>query len=475
MAQHWQELLPIDRYSVTANGLLHDYDRKVLTFLYQPLIGASCVSLYMTLWAELEENRLWSESHSHHSLMNFMEMNLKAIYENRLKLEGIGLLKTFVKKDEDRRSFIYELQPPLTPEQFLSDGMLNIYLYRKIGKSQYLRVKRFFTEKAIHDSEFANVTKAFQDVFSSGHPSVYSIDEETLQDTSITDGERLIGRADGNSIKVEPINFNFDLLLAGLHENLVAKSAFTHQVKEAVKNLAFLYGMDALQMKNIILSAITENNEIDIEELRKAARDWYQFENHDKLPALIEKTQPVIYQTSKQEPKTMEERLIHYFETTSPLQFLRDKSGGAEPSKADIKIIEDVMFQQKLNPGVVNVLIDNVLQKTDMKLTKNYVEKIASHWARKNIKTVKEAMELAKMEHRQYAEWAEAKKTGKQTAAKKKPIRTEVIPEWFDGDEKAGNTKPSKTDESQELKKLEIEAMLKKLRPHEVDEHGENK
>ena len=50
------------------------------------------------------------------------------------------------------------------------------------------------------------------------------------------------------------------------------------------------------------------------------------------------------------------------------------------------------------------------MRKTDMKLTKNYVEKIASHWARKNIKTVKDAMDLAKMEHRQYAEWAEGKK-----------------------------------------------------------------
>jgi len=183
------------------------------------------------------------------------------------------------------------------------------------------------------------------------------------------------------------------------------------------------------------------------------------------LPALIEKTQPVIYQTLKQEPETREEKLIHYFETASPLQFLRDISGGAEPSKADVKIIEDVMFQQKLNPGVVNVLIDNVMRKTDMKLTKNYVEKIASHWARKNIKTVKDAMELAKLEHRQYAEWAEAKKTGKQSASKKKTNRTEVIPEWFDGDEKAGTATPSKKADAQEIKKLEIEAMLKKLRP----------
>lgn len=118
MAQHWQEILPVDRYIVAASGLLHDYDRKVLTFLYQPLIGPVCFSLYMTLWAELEENRLWSESSSHHNLMTMMDMNLKEIYQARLKLEGIGLMKCYVRHDDDNREFIYELLPPLTPEQF---------------------------------------------------------------------------------------------------------------------------------------------------------------------------------------------------------------------------------------------------------------------------------------------------------------------------------------------------------------------
>ena len=67
--------------------------------------------------------------------------------------------------------------------------------------------------------------------------------------------------------------------------------------------------------------------------------------------------------------------MIHYFDTISPLQFLKDISGGAEPTKAEIKIIEDIMFEQKLNPGVVNVLIDNVMRITDMKLPKSYVDK----------------------------------------------------------------------------------------------------
>ena len=58
------------------------------------------------------------------------------------------------------------------------------------------------------------------------------------------------------------------------------------------------------------------------------------------------------------------------------------------------------------------MLIDFVMLRTDMKLTKSYVEKIASHWTRKQIKTVKDAMDLAKNEHRTYLEWSNGKKSG---------------------------------------------------------------
>lgn len=467
MTQHWQELLPIDRYVVTANGLLHDYDRKVLTFLYQPLIGAGCLSLYMTLWAELEENRLWSESHSHHSLMNFMDMNLNEIYRNRIKLEGIGLLKTFVKKNDQHRSFVYELQPPLSPAKFLFDSMLNIYLYKKVGKTQFSRIKRFFSEQKFDDPDYQQVTKAFQDVFSSAHPNTLSYNDEVHRDLEEPESQVFIDRQQPQNIKAEAVNFNFELLFEGLHENLISRNAFTEPVKEAISSLAFLYGIDPIQMKNIVFSAIEDDNTINLKELRKSARDWYQFEHYDQLPVLIERTQPVIYQSSKQEPETQEEKLIRYFDTTSPLEFLRDVSGGSDPSKADIKLIEDIMFEQKLNPGVVNVLIDTVMRTTDMKLPRNYVEKIASQWARHNIKTVNEAMELARKERRQNTERENKKKTAKTGNYNKKPIRTEILPDWFDKDD--NKEKPEKSEQVKseidiEQNKREIEEMLKKLR-----------
>lgn len=461
MAQHWQELIPIDRYLVTSNGLLHEYDRKVLTFLYQPLIGSTCLSLYMTLWAELEENRLWSESSTHHLLMNLLSVNLKDIYEARLNLEGIGLLKTYVKSDESGRSFIYEIHPPLNPEQFFLDGMLNIYLYRKIGKNHFSRLKRFFSDKQKPlEEDYVEVTRAFQDVFASATPGSLQYMQEHSEELEAEPAQGFIGRKDQKPIQIDTSAFDFEMLMAGLNESLVPQKSLTKKVKEVISNLAFLYGISPIEMKNFILGAINEKDEIDIEDLRKGARDWYQFENYDQLPSLINRTQPAVHQVQLTEPKTQEETLIRYYETTPPIVIFKELSGGVEPSVSNLKILEEVMIKYKLPPGVVNVLIEVVLRKTDMKFTKGFVESIASHWARLKIKTVKEAMEAARKEERSFKD---SKKTGKST--KQKPIRTEVLPDWFDDKGKESVKESAKENNTElEARKRAIEEKLKAFR-----------
>jgi replication initiation and membrane attachment protein len=466
MAQHWQEMLPVDRYEVTSNGLLYEYDRKVLTLLYQPLIGPIAYSLYMTLWAQIDENRLTADGSSHHTLMNVMDSNLKQIYDARLKLEGIGLLSTYVRTEEGLRSFVYEIKPPITPSQFFLDGMLNVYLYRKVGKNQFLKLKRFFSDEHFLDKEkgYENVTRSFQEVFDSavpGSPSSHMVEDLRLEEQRV-----YLDRATSETIKVDEEHFDFDLLLAGLSEVLVPKRAINKKVREAIAKLSFLYGIDPIQMKNIVISAVDESNEIQIDDLRKSARDWYQLNYSDQLPLLIDKIQPLPHVTKVEEPKTQEEKLVHYLEKTSPRQLLIDISGGGEPAKSDLQIVEDVMFQQKLLPGVVNVLIQYVLLKTDMKLTKAYVDKIASHWARKKVQTVSEAMDLAKKEHRQYLDWAEGKQTNTQTGksnARKKAIRTESLPEWFDKNEEHTNQKSSDNKEMEE-KKRALQEKLKRFK-----------
>lgn len=459
---HWQELLPGDQYKVSAAGLLYEYDRKIITRLYQPLIGPICFSLYMTFWSELEENRLWSEPTTHYSLMNTLGLNLREIYEARLQLEGIGLLNVYRKEVGEVKEFVYEINPPLSPQQFFTDGMLNIYLFKKIGKAQYNRLKRFFSDDAIPIQDYENVTKTFAEIFASDH-SLY-VSDEAKDEEILLQGQRFISRQEGSELTGFEGNFDFDLLMAGIKSSLVSKKAFTTKIKNTIAKLSFLYGIDPLDMQKLVIGA-TYDDEIDEEILRKSARDWYQIEKQSDMPSLIYNVQSPKYRVQMEKPKTQEEEHIYYLETTSPLEVMKHYHNGGEVVEADIEIIENIMMNQNLTPGVVNVLIEYVMMKADKKFTKNYVEKIAGQWSRKNVNTVKDAMELARNEHRKYQSWVEGNKKNIK-GGHKKAIRTEMVPKWMKKKETTNlqQENPEVVQALSEERQQEIWERLKKLK-----------
>ncbi len=460
MKKHWNEIQPIDHYVVSTNGMIHDYDRKIISFLYQPLIGAVSANLYMTLLGEVGVNRIWSEQSTHYQLMNLLSLNLQEIYEARLKLEGIGLVKTYSRQNEGIREFIYELQHPLTPEEFFSDGMLNVYLYQKIGKTHYLRLREFFTDKKVDKGSYVETTRSFQDVFMSDF-KVDLLNHEANSSGPISNDKQFIKTSSESGIALDDVDFDFQLLLSGLSESMVPRRSFTPSVRETVLKLSFLYGIDPIQMKNFILTALNEDDSIDVESLRKAARDWFQLQNGDRLPNLETHLSKPDENEKAKAPSTQEEKLIDYLNSTSPKDLLTDMSNGSQPSKADLQTVEEVLMTHKLPVGVFNVLIQYVLLKTDMKLTKGYLEKIASHWARKNVKTAKEAMELAKKEHKQYLDWAEGKN---KRSSKSKPTRSEKKPVWFEEKESNAVKASEAHDFDPEEEKRKLEAELKNYR-----------
>lgn len=459
---HWKELLPVDRYVVKCtSSLIHEFDRKVLTLLYQPLIGPRTLNLYMTLWSELEQNRLWGTESTHHFLMAVTQSPLNEIYHDRLKLEGIGLLKTYLVDESEPKKYIYELQRPLSPKQFFYDGMLNIYLYNRVGKTVYQRLKSYFSDKSV-DSNAKDVTRSFHEVYQSIHPSELSANIAMEPEEN---DQELFDHAPGEPISIQNQSFDFQLFYAGLSEHIVPKKAITPAVKEAVEKLAYVYGIDPIEMKNLVIRSLDQDEQINLDELRKWARDWYKLNHGNRLPELVDRLQPLNQRVKDEEiEQSKDKELIRQLESISPRQFLKDISGGIEPSAADLKIIEDVMFQQKLLPGVVNVLIYYVLLKTNMKLSRAYVEKIASHWARLGIKTVKDAVDVAKKEHKKYLTWAETK--DKKTDSKK-IVRKEKLPSWLleNENQQVENIDP----EAFEKEKQKLQERIKKYKNKQKD------
>ena len=50
-------VLPADRYKVVSKSMLSDIDRKNLFTLYGPIIGSLSVTLYLTLWEDLNKDK----------------------------------------------------------------------------------------------------------------------------------------------------------------------------------------------------------------------------------------------------------------------------------------------------------------------------------------------------------------------------------------------------------------------------------
>lgn len=463
MKPHWTELLPIDRFSVRVETPLGEREHKSLTLLYQPLIGATAVSLYISLFNKVEKDAYVSTESTHHELMVMLNTNLRDIYQARRILEGIGLLRTFERKEETSTLFIYQLQLPLSPAAFFQDDVLSVFLYNKLGRTQYIELRSRFLMETVDEEQYREITASFNEVFTSLRPS----EMKQLKQLEEIHGEWTFNRKEGH-IHFDEKSFDFSLLQASLPDFIDENSIMNRQVQNMIKRLAFVYQISPLEMSRLIQQSYTENDQVDTEELKRRAQDWYRFEIGNEPPALGLRTQPKSLRTMDgKKPQTSEEEMAIYFERTSPLTFLESVSNGAQVPSADIKLAEALLFDYQLPPGVVNVLLDYVLQTNNMKLASNLVHKIAGHWSRKNIQTVQEAMELAKEEYRKRKELNEQKRHDTQSATfhwKKAPyVRKDTLPKWLDEEQKKQAQTSMKEEEDVDLQKerKQLEELLR--------------
>lgn len=402
-------ILPADTFIVVNRTILSENDRKIISMLYQPIIGSIATSLYYTLWADLDKAEILSSEYTHHHLMSSLRIKMEHIVIARKKLEAVGLVKTYVKKS-DVNSFVYELFSPISASEFFNHPILNIVLYNNIGKKEYENLLKYFKVPRINLSSYEDITSSFDSVFDSAPGTVYDNLNEDLRVNKTGD------------IKIDK-TFDFDLLISSVPSGVITNKTFSKEVKELINNLSFVYNLDEMEMKSSILSSIKENGLIDKVALRKNVKNYYKFSNENKLPKLVYKSQPE-YLKSPVGSESKRAKMIYVFENTSPYNFLRGRSNGAKPSTRDLGILESLLNDFKLNPGVVNVLIDYVLKINNKKLTKNFLEAIASQWKRLNIETVEEAMKAAEKEYQKMKKLNEMPKG--------QSIGKENLPEWFD-------------------------------------------
>lgn len=414
------ELTSQDTYQVYCKGFLSADKVRVLTLLYQPLCRAQAFSLYLTLYYEAENARSLKAVSTHYRLLSMTQLDLQTLSDCLLCLEGLGLIRTYQKMEGDNADYIYEVLMPLTPKRFFDNALLSTLLCQTLGEIDFDKTKYAFTCQALDTKQYQPVSHRFDEVF-----HVQLNEKKVLKmQTSLADDQR----------KEPTIRYDMDMFYRGLQDYQIPRSAITPEIEKAIVQYGTLYHIAPSLMRELVYD-VYDQGKIALDDLKERCRRYYAFESQTTRQAVM---QPAT--TITQPAESLREQKIQQLSTLSPYAYLSALQNGTKPTARDLSLIENVLVNQKLNPGVVNVLIETVLQLNHGQLPRNHLEYLAGLFARKGVSTVEEAM----TEARQYI--SEKKQTGIIMAEPKR---------------KLGKTIETVDEKEVDALKKEIEAMLK--------------
>ena len=374
------ELMMSDLYMVNANYPLDSIHMRVIQLLYQPLIGNTACSLYLTLYAELDQLSLTKATSLFSRLTKISGLSLTQINEASKKLEAIGLLERYKKDVDNNRIYHFVIKTPLSPSKIFNHVILGPLLLQRLGKEDLYRTKLCFKSSTFDFSDYENITAKFTDVFDI---NMLEGSKEVLVEKNYFGND--YGKIDGD--------YDIELFYQGLKDYQIKRSIITSDDETLIKQLGIMYRINALDMQGLVKDSI-KNDKISKQLLIKNCRDYYDIAMPEKFEEIYHK-QAAIHKSSSN--NDLLNAHIQYLESVNPYQLLKDKQGGREPLKHDLQIVESIMTSLYLQPGVVNVLIELTLSQCDNVLSRAFMQTRAAQWKRKKIETVKEAMDEAKL------------------------------------------------------------------------------
>ena len=350
-----------DLYRVELHYPLDEVQTDILYYLYQPLIGSDALQLYMMLVIEGKRMNRFLKPSSLSRLTSFLSMSFTDLEKHFQSLEAIGLLKTFVKHENQITQYIYQLQSPLTLKAFFKNQILSSLLQESLSPEDFQKTVQYFRISVEDLSDYEEVTVRFQDVFQIYHH-----------------------RKHGRILKIkdefkEPVHQNIEvaydkeLLLKSLADYQINKSKLTDEDFQYMIQLATVYSIDALTLAGLVKDSMHSQG-LDYDRLKLNIKKYFEMDSVSKLQEVYHK-QPLQYQTQEGQQSPL---VLHmkYLDNLTPYELLKEKQGGKEPVFHDLKIVETLMVQLGLKPAVVNVLIEYVLGKNNNRLSKSYCETI---------------------------------------------------------------------------------------------------
>ncbi|WP_125590393.1 DnaD domain protein [Companilactobacillus jidongensis] len=387
---------PLTGYWCLPHGQINDYDRHVLTDLYLPLLGTRAYSIYLLLWEKVPNKELVSERQSHADLMSLLDIDLKTFYNERIKAEALGLIRSYEKHDDIGDYCVYQLFEPLMPHEFFNDDLMSIFLYEQIGEKNYHKLVTKYSQSSDILNDSKEISKDFLEVFQLSNDDLINTPSEVKSaQNEFVD----IDKQPQPKIE-EPDNSQLDweLISDRIGQSFKISNDDLLKNQELIISLHAFYGINEIAIINVIgQTADIVNNKIDPVRLKKTVQD--RFEKNANISVKNSNPQSNTSDNSQQNNvvthfNRADDLLLQQAKNLAPADFLaaeKNKSGGFTGT-VESRALRDMAMKTYLSPSVLNIMVDYILQNSPT-LTLPLMETMANDWQQNNVNTPEQALQ----------------------------------------------------------------------------------
>lgn len=343
-------------FTINKNFTLSQTDEQVLAFLYLPILKSESYSVYQTLY-QYTQLTSFVGGFTHDEILSLLNISDSQFLYARTKLEGIGLLEVYRKEEKDtsnqiKATYLYQLLPPASPKKFFDDILLRTLLNSEVGNKRYFLLYSFFkVEKNSADNEFINITTPFKDVYSP------NVQEGDISLTSLDDS--LVDKR----YKTQ-VSFDRNTLKAALKREQYPFEYIKKDIKE-IENTIALYEPKLEDVVSILIQNTDSDGIFYLQKFIADIRALKQYRVEKKNSSA-----EIDYGQSQYG------QLLEKFNSITPEDYLYIMFN-AKPALFMLSEVEKMKSDLGFSNGVINVILDYCLKKTNHEFNVNFIDKVA--------------------------------------------------------------------------------------------------
>lgn len=422
------------RYCAYRDFSLSGMDAKMLSYIYQPMVGGLAISFYNLLYQHISSDRVgYSRIEQQRRLFLTLgvdpnEAGRKLLIELSSKLEAVGLLQVsrIYLPEQDDSIYEYEILAPLSPSEFFKTQHLTLLLRDKVGKFTVLSLREeFCTETPAEMSHTAyhkeDLSIPFYELF---QLNTHVVDYELEQALS----EVAPSRQQGYQIASQEEVLNYADIISrfpriSANRAFVERLRYEHEQMGMINYIVRKYQLSLQDICGLLdeEGVFSPDGDIQLDELQRRANLQFRqgkkrSEDYDRYAQKVIALRNANESGHEGEHAQVEIAVEAEYYLEVPQQFqgkcdihqynmmlrnephtimLKKFFPGTVPDNM-VDMFEKIDLNYKLPEEVINVLIHYLMSLlaagTDQRLNRNFVDSIASTMLMKQIDSYEKAV-----------------------------------------------------------------------------------